>query len=128
MTRTSFALLLFFTTLVSCEHKAGPVISYKSKLINLGDIQFKKEYAGDIVISNKGDALLKLLNVTADCSCTVPEIEKKEIGPGDSSVIHFKISPSRDGYIQQNIYLDNNSVNENRALFLIRARVKVLNN
>lgn len=125
MNLTKAGLMATLILLSACKNKQGPIIAYKSKIINLGSLQFKKEYPGDIVISNKGDDPLELSDATADCSCTVTEIGKKKVAPGDSTHVHFKITPARDGYIQQSIYLNNNSVNENRVLFLIRANVKL---
>jgi hypothetical protein len=122
----NFSIFLF-CIIFSCTSKKGPLISYKSRIINLGNIEFKKSFTGKILIRNTGDETLKLREVTADCSCTVPNIQNKRIFPGDSAYIQFVLTPTDDGFIQQSIYLDNNSSNENRVLFLIRAKVNLLN-
>jgi hypothetical protein len=120
-----FIAFLFIT--LSCSPKKGPVIYYSNKIINLGNIGFKKAFNGKILIKNTGDETLKISDVTADCSCTVPDIENKKISPGDTAYIIFILTPAQDGFIQQSIYVNNNSVNENRVLFLIRAKVNLLN-
>ncbi len=120
------SLLIIF--LVSCKTKKGPFIKYNSNTINLGEIKFKKEFLGKIIIYNIGDEPMVLTQATADCSCTVPDdIKGKIVKPSDSAYINFKITPAIDGFLQQNIYLDNTSINENRVLFLIRANVKLIN-
>lgn len=121
--------LICFFILISCNQKnrKGPIILYRSQIINLGTIEFKKVYSGQIVVKNNGDEVLEILNTTSDCACTVTNIDNKKISPRDSTYIHFNIKPAIDGYLQQNIYIDNNSVNESRVLFLLRAKV-VLNN
>ncbi|MBN8720942.1 MAG: DUF1573 domain-containing protein [Sediminibacterium magnilacihabitans] len=121
-TYKSFLLLLL---LASCRHK-GPIISYDEKIINLGNITFNQKYTSKIIIRNRGDMDLKLLNANPDCSCTITNVPKDPIKPGDSALLHLQITPAVDGYIQQSVYLDNNSSNENRVLFLIRANVKLL--
>lgn len=114
--------------LSNCSRKdTGPIISYSGRVVDLGSITFKQEYAGKIMIKNKGNETLTLLGATADCSCTVPEdIKNMKIEPNDSGLVKFKLTPARDGYMQQNIYLDNNSLNETRVLFLVRANVKLV--
>ncbi len=120
-----FSLILLLLT--SCSHKKGAKIKYKNNIINLGEIKFKKEYAAKFLIYNIGDEPLKLFQVTADCSCTVPDsLLNTNIEPNDSTYINFKITPAMDGYLQQNIFIDNSSTNESRALFLIRANVKLI--
>lgn len=119
-----FVLFCFFV--LSCSSKKGPIISYDNRIINLGNIEFKKAYNGKIVIKNTGDETLKLFDISADCSCTVPDTENKEIAPGETTYINFVLTPAQDGFIQQSIFINNNSVNENRVLFLIRAKVNLL--
>jgi Protein of unknown function (DUF1573) len=111
----------------SCKNNAhkGPIISYKANVQNLGNISFKNSYTGRFLVANIGDRNLEIVNTTADCSCTVTEIEKKTIEPGDSAYIRYSLTPAVDGYLQQDIFVDNNSVNESRVLFLIRAFVKL---
>lgn len=120
-----FIAFLFIT--LSCSSKKGPVIYYSNKIINLGNIEFKKAFNGKILIKNAGDETLKISDITADCSCTVPDIKNKKILPGDTAYINFILTPAQDGFIQQSIYVNNNSINENRVLFLIRAKVNLLN-
>lgn len=122
-----YAVTLLFAFTCSCSKKKGAIIKYKSNVINLGDLYFKKEFSSNFVVYNIGDEALKLLDATADCTCTVPEnLKNKVIKPGDSVNINFKLTPSLDGFIQQNIYIDNTSVNESRVLFLVRANVKLI--
>lgn len=120
-------LLFCSILLLACSHKNGPVIFYNKRIINLGNIEFNKAFSGEILIKNTGDETLKITDVTADCSCTVPDLKNKKISPGDTAYIHFILTPAQDGFIQQSIYVNNNSVNENRVLFLIRAKVNLLN-
>jgi hypothetical protein len=124
--RSFYFMICAFIFFVSCKGKKGAIINYHNKVIDLGQLTFKKEFAGKIALYNTGDLPLELLDATADCSCTVPdEIRNTIIQPNDSTFLKFKLTPAQDGYVQQTIYLDNTSVNENRVLFLIRAIVKL---
>lgn len=123
--RLFFSVIVFMLT--ACSNKKGAVLKYKSNIINLGEIKFKKEFPAKFLIFNIGDEPLKLIQATADCSCTVPDnIKNTIVEPNDSAYINFKITPAMDGFLQQNIYIDNSSINENRALFLVRANVKLV--
>lgn len=120
-------LIIFFSIFnIGCNQNNRPVIYYHSKIIELGDVEFNKSYHGKILLKNKGMGILKITGVSADCSCTVPNMKKKKIIPGDSAYIDFILTPAEDGFIQQSIFVENNSVNENRVLFLIRGKVRLL--
>ncbi len=120
-------LVITILTMISCKNTRGPIIKYNTNKIDLGEIEFKKEFHGKITIYNTGDEPLKFLEATADCSCTVPDdVKNTIIQPNDSGYLSFKITPAMDGFIQQSIYLNNTSTNENRVLFFIRANVKLL--
>lgn len=125
--KLGLALLCFLYAINSCNSKKTAIINYDRKVIDLGTIEFKKAYVGTINLYNIGDGPLQLLNATADCSCTLPEkLRHIIIQPNESYPISFTLTPMNNGFIQQNIYLDNNSVNESRVLFLIRAYVKLI--
>ncbi|MBK6625308.1 MAG: DUF1573 domain-containing protein [Chitinophagaceae bacterium] len=119
--------LLILVAVACTSQNRGPLVRYKSKVIELGTITFKNEFLGSIIIENFGDEPLVLLGATADCSCTIPEdIKNIKISPGDSTFVKFKLIPENSGYIQQSIFLDNTSKNEGRILFLIIAKVQLL--
>lgn len=119
-------LVILISTLVisACTKRKGAVISYEKKIVNLGSLSFKEPYHGKILIKNTGDQALKISQITPDCSCTVPKMDNNRILPGDSAYIKFTITASGDGFIQQSIYVNNNSVNESRVLFLLRGKIK----
>jgi|SRR6478752_3303719 hypothetical protein len=125
--RKSLKISCCLLILLSCSQKKGPLIYYSERIINLGNISFNKTFNGSIWIKNVGDETLNLSDISTDCSCTVPGIKKAKILPGDSLRLPFIITPAEDGFIQQSIYINNNSVNESRVLFLIRAKINLLN-
>lgn len=119
--------LLFLFVIVSCTGKKRfPLISYQTKVINLGHLTFRKEYTGKIKLKNIGDGELKITGTSSDCSCTIIQTPLNNIASGDSSFIEFKLTPAIDGFIQQSIFVNNNSINESRVQFLIRAKVKLI--
>lgn len=69
------------------KKKKRPVISFKEKKWNFGEIR-----AGDIVehnfkFKNTGEADLTIRNVTASCGCTQPSFPFLPIAPGEEGVI-----------------------------------------
>ncbi len=122
-----FAFVILILHCSCKENQNGAIVKYNKKVIDLGNIDFRKEFDGKIMIYNIGDKPLKLIDATADCSCTVPEnVKNSLIQPNDSFSLKFKLTPALDGYIQQTIFLNNDSKNEKRILFLIRANVKLI--
>lgn len=55
--------------------------------IDLDTITQGEKACGSILIRNDGSEPLAIVNVFAECGCTVPEYSRKPIAPGDSSVI-----------------------------------------
>jgi hypothetical protein len=117
--------LCFVFLMFDCRPKIkkGPIVSYNTKMVNLGNLQFEKSFSGKIVVRNEGDEALKIDNILPDCSCTVPEPLTTAIEPGDSATLKFVLTPRQSGFIQQSLYVQNNSRNESTILFLIRANV-----
>lgn len=119
--KCSFCLLIC----LGCKSNKGPMISYQGNIMNMGEVKFREPSHGFIMLKNTGGDVLKILKITPDCSCIVSQNHKIEIAPEDSAKIEFSISPSDLGFIQQNLIVENNSDNEKRILFLIRAKVKL---
>ena len=57
--------LLILVAVACTSQNRGPLVRYKSKVIELGTITFKNEFLGSIIIENFGDEPLVLLGATA---------------------------------------------------------------
>jgi uncharacterized protein (DUF58 family) len=91
MKKLGFLLGLFTLVLVfgasAQESASGPVISFKEKSIDFGDIVQGAKVEHTFVLTNTGTAPLVISNVAATCGCTVPNWPKEPVAPGKSAEI-----------------------------------------
>ncbi len=88
------AFLLGVTTLLPVI-AAGQTIDVKPQSWDFGDLQQQVTRSFDVTITNKGAAKLIISEVKADCGCTVPEMQIKELGPGQSAPLHIEFNSKR---------------------------------
>jgi hypothetical protein len=116
-----YALVLFLV--VSCNKNRAEIF-FENDIIYLGEVYFGETINDSIKIENLGDGILEILNVHADCGCTVPEISNNKILPNKIEYIKFSFHPNTTGHVQQKIAIKNNSLNHPEKIVLIRALVK----
>ena len=100
-----------------------PVVKYERSVIEVPDIPAGGSYRGQFWLSNTGGKPLRVTSVRSDCACTVSEMDRKEILPGDSALVRYTLTPILLGRFQQTIIVENNSRNEPSILFVIRSKV-----
>ena len=82
-----FSLILVFGAQAQQTAASGPVISFKEKSIDFGDIVQGAKVEHTFVRTNTGNAPLVISNVAATCGCTVPNWPKEPVAPGSSAEI-----------------------------------------
>lgn len=65
----------------------APVMSFEQGLHNFGAILQGESVTHEFKFKNTGKTPLIITNATATCGCTVPEIPKAPVKPGDTGVI-----------------------------------------
>lgn len=69
------------------QKKQGPVIAFKHKEYQFGDIAQGDTLSHAFPFYNAGDEPIVITKVLTTCGCTAPSWQKKPIAPGDSSEI-----------------------------------------
>ncbi|MFH1195482.1 MAG: DUF1573 domain-containing protein [bacterium] len=116
MKRLIFLFFVFST--VACGQVSDPQISTKDAKYSFGDIAEGAIVSHDYVVTNEGGSLLKIDNVRASCGCTAVQPSKRELEPGDSTVISIKFdSQGRRGLQNKHVYVYSNDP-KNRELRL----------
>lgn len=65
---------------------------------NLGSIKFGKPHSFDITLINKSDKPTNINNVSVGCSsCTTAKIDKMNLEPKDTTIMHVTFTPGRAG-------------------------------
>ncbi len=85
MRSLSIALVISLTTAAAAI--AAPVIRVEPLHIDFGDMKQNEAKQATLTIANEGDAPLNIRNVETTCGCTVAELAKDTLGPGESTTI-----------------------------------------
>lgn len=72
----------------------GPRLSVSPRLIEMGKLEEGQEYTRKVKLENKGDKTLKIFEAHSSCGCTVPSLEKKDLGPKESTEMEILIDTS----------------------------------
>jgi hypothetical protein len=109
------------TTLVQAQ-----TISITPARIDFGVVKPHEVKNQDIVIKNTGTSILKINEVEPSCGCTVAELAKKELAPGESTTlaISFNSKEFRGPQTKHVNIFSNDPVNGAYDL-LIQANIKV---
>ena len=91
-----------------------PATTPKSYLPTVYDFGNVKENGGIVshgfVVKNTGKSPLIIKSARASCGCTVPEIPKEPIKPGESAVLKVSYDPKgRPGEFEKNIQVKSNA-------------------
>lgn len=70
----------------------APVMSFENGMYNFGKIKQGDKVHYDFKFKNTGKSPLIVTNATATCGCTIPEIPKEPVKPGDSGLIKVVFS------------------------------------
>lgn len=94
MKKLGFLLTLFALALVfqANAQATGPVITFKEKSIDFGDLSQGDKVSHTFQLTNTGTTPLIISNVAATCGCTVPSWPKEPIAPGKTAEIQVSFN------------------------------------
>lgn len=75
--------------------KRGPVAKVDSPIHDFGEVWTDKTLEHSYTITNIGDEVLKIMQVKPSCGCTVAGPYPKEINPGESGQVPFKLNSAK---------------------------------
>lgn len=114
---------IFFSEVVFAE--SSPKVFTASNSFDFGTVRQGATVNQAFTIENKGDEALKILDVQADCGCTVAEPESREIPPGGSSKINvvFDTAGFR-GFKVKSIRVYNNDATNNPLSLKLKGNIQ----
>lgn len=78
----------------------------------------------DFILSNHSQKTLNVKEVNTSCGCTVPDLKKKSLMPGESTPLEVKFnSKGYSGPITQYIYVHTDSLDNPVIRFIIKADI-----
>jgi len=104
--------------------KPLPEIAFEKLVYELGTVGPGSTNICEFKFTNAGKAVLKIDRVTADCSCTVPELSKKQYAPGESGSIKVQYkSREQPGEVARFVYVYSNDKSRPRLQLTIKAKI-----
>ena len=89
-----FLLILTALALLAAP-AAAQVISVNPTSFDFGDMKQQQTKTGIVTVTNEGAAMLHILDVKADCGCTVPTLTNNNLGPGESTEIEIQFNSKK---------------------------------
>ena len=78
----------------------------------------------DFVLKNESPKTLQINEVTTSCGCTVSEVKKKTLLPGESTAVEVSFkSKGYSGPVQQYVYVNTDSLDNPVIKYIIKAVV-----
>ena len=110
MTRTIFSIFIALLSLTAFAGNDAKIV-FADPVYDFGNV---KENGGIVshgfVVKNTGKSPLIIKSARASCGCTVPEIPKEPIKPGESAVLKVSYDPKgRPGEFEKNIQVKSNA-------------------
>lgn len=104
-----------------------PEMEFKEEVYDFGVITQGEKVSYEFVFTNTGNSDLVISNAYADCGCTVPEVPKQPIPPGEKNKIRVTFdSDKKSGLITKEISIMTNCIPA-RKVVKIKANVFVPN-
>lgn len=123
MRKMSLCLLLVAAGLVTGTASAQ-VISVDPMSFDFGDMKQQQQETTFVTVTNEGAALLRILDVKADCGCTVPTLAKDSLAPGESTQIEIQFNSKKfHGNVIKVVNIESNDPINGQVDVMIHANV-----
>lgn len=99
------------------------VFAFETEVLDYGTIAHKSDGTRVFKFKNTGKSPIIITRAKASCGCTVPNVPKKPIMPGESAEISVKYATTRVGSFSKSITIYSNAAS---ATKMIRIKGKVL--
>lgn len=127
MTRFTVSTILLLAAVALALPATAQVISVTPQSLDMGQMQQMQEKTAQITVSNTGAARLLISDVDADCGCTIPTLTRKELGPGESTVIEVKFNSKRfHGKVLKNVTIHSNDPINPTVDVMLHAEISAL--
>ena len=85
---------------------------------------YESPLKADVTLKNSGDAQLKIEQVKPTCGCTTAPLDKDELKPGESTVMHITLNLGKStGQVSKGITIRSNDPEKSTRTLRLRANV-----
>lgn len=126
---SSFIFLFFLPAGCKARQRADILPQGESEKPDPYDWDFGQVRQGEIlqhtfILKNDSPETLKIKEVHTSCGCTLSEIKKKILSPGESTELEVKLNTKDySGSLQQYIYVHTDNLDNPILKFIIKAEV-----
>jgi hypothetical protein len=120
----AFILLVLAALALQQVPATAQVISVDPLSFDFGDMGQKETRTATVTVTNEGAAMLRILDVKADCGCTVPTLAKDTLEPGESTLIDIQFNSKKfNGTVIKAVNITSNDPNNSQVDVMIMAKV-----
>ncbi len=125
MRQVSACFLFVVAALVLIQAPAAAqVISVDPLSFDFGDMKQQQTKTVNVTVTNEGAGLLRILDVKADCGCTVPTLAKDSLAPGETTQIEIQFDSKKfHGKVIKTVNITSNDPQNTQVDILIQANV-----
>lgn len=89
--------------------EGSPQIKFEETIWDFGVIPMDKPATHNFEFTNEGDGNLVIIDATAECGCTRPEVPQKPVAPGKKGKVKVSFNPTgRPGSFEKTITVKTN--------------------
>lgn len=74
---------------------SGPKLSLSTNIVDFGDVDDSEIVKQMVTITNTGDDVLEIGEITVTCGCTASEVGQSTLQPGESTELEVRFNPNR---------------------------------
>jgi hypothetical protein len=116
----------YFPPMTAEQLAKAPKLKFDNPVHDFGKIKQGDQVSTEFVFTNAGKGVLNIRNIRASCGCTISNLEKNDLGPGESASIKITFnSRGRRGIQQKSISVFSNDPANPTQRITIKARVEV---
>jgi hypothetical protein len=115
----------YFPPMTADQLAKAPKLSFENSVYDFGDIKQGDQVSTEFVFTNMGKSVLNIREIKASCGCTIGNLEKNDIEPGDTGSIKVTFnSRGRRGIQQKSISIFSNDPANPTQRITIKAKVE----
>jgi hypothetical protein len=116
--------LILAAVALNAASASAQVISVDPLSFDFGSMKQQQTKTVFVTVTNEGAAELRLLDVKADCGCTVPTPEKDTLAPGESTRIEIQFNSKKfNGTVIKAVNITSNDPQNPQVDVIIKAEV-----
>jgi hypothetical protein len=114
----------YFPPMTAEELAKAPRLSFDKTSNDFGNIKQTDKVSTEFVMTNNGKSVLNIRQTKSNCGCTVANLPKMTLAPGESETIKVSFDPTgRRGVQQKSISIFSNDPTNPTQMITIKAKV-----